>query len=457
MNTVRGRAFAWLAHPVTVVALALLIVNDHVLKAAYPGWVTGKLSDVAGMVLAPPLLAALAGLIAPRLAFRRLAVVAIVAVGAGFTFVKLWSYGAELASATWSLLTPSLVRADPTDLLALPFLAVARWTADRPASRRWLRALRLAVVLPVALFGVAATSSDEPRESSPSARVVTVGGDGGLYLGAVGPGRNWSVSRDGARTWVEAEEPSDAEPVPCTGRGPSVCYRVVSGELAVQSDRGDARWPDSWRIDERDRRGLEKVYRTGDLSSVSLSVVDVPGGHVVVVANGRDGFAVRDRLGVWTRIGFPGLPASVAPATLASLTPQPEEEPDSPGFALAFLIGGLVLTAVPVWRLWQSGAGVWWWALFLPLNAAAVLTVLLDPTVAAGVTLATGLICPAVAMVGARVRATSVLGAFLLVAAAMAVSFLLWLGISDREVGSMVVLMALGGAAVTPAVAKVMT
>ena len=57
---------AWLAHPVTVAALVVLLVNDHLLKYAYPGWVTGKLSDVAGLVLAPALLASLVTLLARR-------------------------------------------------------------------------------------------------------------------------------------------------------------------------------------------------------------------------------------------------------------------------------------------------------------------------------------------------------------------------------------------------------
>ena len=35
----------------------LLALNDHVLKQAWPGWVTGKLSDVAGLVVAPAVLA----------------------------------------------------------------------------------------------------------------------------------------------------------------------------------------------------------------------------------------------------------------------------------------------------------------------------------------------------------------------------------------------------------------
>jgi hypothetical protein len=35
-----------LASPVFAVSILLLIVNDHVLKAAWPGLVTGKLSDI---------------------------------------------------------------------------------------------------------------------------------------------------------------------------------------------------------------------------------------------------------------------------------------------------------------------------------------------------------------------------------------------------------------------------
>jgi hypothetical protein len=32
-------------------ALAVLLINDIVLKAAFPGWLTGKLSDLAGVAM----------------------------------------------------------------------------------------------------------------------------------------------------------------------------------------------------------------------------------------------------------------------------------------------------------------------------------------------------------------------------------------------------------------------
>jgi hypothetical protein len=47
------RHWRWLAHPVTVLALLVLILNDHVWKTRQPGLVTGKLSDAAGLVLMP--------------------------------------------------------------------------------------------------------------------------------------------------------------------------------------------------------------------------------------------------------------------------------------------------------------------------------------------------------------------------------------------------------------------
>ena len=50
-----------LTHPGWWCALALLALNDHMLKGSglLPGALTGKLSDVAGMVAAPVLAAAL--------------------------------------------------------------------------------------------------------------------------------------------------------------------------------------------------------------------------------------------------------------------------------------------------------------------------------------------------------------------------------------------------------------
>src|SRR5688572_3196523 len=54
-STVPGEA---LLHPVALASIAVLLINDHFLKAAWPGLITWKLSDFAGLVFFPPLLVA---------------------------------------------------------------------------------------------------------------------------------------------------------------------------------------------------------------------------------------------------------------------------------------------------------------------------------------------------------------------------------------------------------------
>jgi len=125
-----GRA---LLTPTWLAALAVLGVNDHLLKGAglLPGAVTGKLSDLAGMLVAPALLAALLGLRS-----RRGLLLAHVAIAAVFAAIKLspaaadaWSWVMGLVGMPWA------ITVDATDLLALPALALG-WQVLMPAMRR---------------------------------------------------------------------------------------------------------------------------------------------------------------------------------------------------------------------------------------------------------------------------------------------------------------------------------
>ncbi len=152
-------ALRWLGAPVTVLCLALLALNDHVLKFAWPGLVTGKLSDVTGLVVAPPLLAvALAAIRVPRPH-----VAALAATGVGFALTKSTEAGAQVASAIWSVGFPSYIRHDLTDLLALPGLLVAervrRSARSLGTSARARAGLAVgAAVLPFAVLATTATS-----------------------------------------------------------------------------------------------------------------------------------------------------------------------------------------------------------------------------------------------------------------------------------------------------------
>ncbi|MEU4778884.1 hypothetical protein [Micromonospora sp. NPDC023633] len=330
-------ALAWLGHPATVAALVLLVANDHLLKAAFPGFVTGKLSDVAGLLLAPPLVAVLLTLVVPRLPARVAVAFGLGLVAAGFTAVKSIGYAAAGASALWSAVSgPSLVRADRTDLLALPALALAWWVWSRarrePVRRRSARLVRLLVLLPAATLAVAATSAvhhpDAVRAAVLDERLAA--GTGHSYANqAFGSAPTWRLSDDGGATW---RDPTRGENEALTGaRGPVAgpfsrscstatptrCYRPVPGRLAVeQSDDAGRSWRPAWGATEAQRAVLRRQYpdpgpRGERIATQELTVRDTGDGrHVVLVANGRDGFAVRRPDGSWERLGFVGTEAA---------------------------------------------------------------------------------------------------------------------------------------------------
>ena len=113
-----------LHHPLFLGALALLALNDHVLKGAgvLPGAVTGKLSDVAGLLVAPLVCAWLL-----RVRTTRGWTLAHVAVGLGFALQELPIVTHSIHAHVGVCLV-----ADATDLLALPALLVSHRVLGRP-------------------------------------------------------------------------------------------------------------------------------------------------------------------------------------------------------------------------------------------------------------------------------------------------------------------------------------
>lgn len=139
-----------LTHPCWWAALALLVANDHLFKGSgvLPPTLTGKLSDFAGMLVAPALLATLAR-VRTRAGFAR----AHLAIGVWFGAINLWPPAARAWEAAFALTPfPWATTVDPTDLMALPFLGVSLL-----AFTRWCEApAPLGVAL--ARLGVAAGS-----------------------------------------------------------------------------------------------------------------------------------------------------------------------------------------------------------------------------------------------------------------------------------------------------------
>lgn len=140
-------------HPVALSSLAVLVLNDHLLKGVAPGWLTGKLSDVAGLVFLPFLIVATVDAIRRRRPPGILAAaVTASATAVVFAAIKLLdpvrSFAAEVAGVLRAPLdagsalaagtalpsvSPAAIVADPSDVVAVVACAAIVLVARRAA------------------------------------------------------------------------------------------------------------------------------------------------------------------------------------------------------------------------------------------------------------------------------------------------------------------------------------
>ena len=149
MKTNLSCSSAALLHPITLTALALWAINDHLLKGWGPPLLTGKLSDVTGLAVCPTVLLGIIEWCAPELVqrqWRTLLIASCTAIGLLVVGLELsepvqlayrYALGAARFVAATLLAWLGGVRApvfalvsttpDVTDLLTLPALAIPCW------------------------------------------------------------------------------------------------------------------------------------------------------------------------------------------------------------------------------------------------------------------------------------------------------------------------------------------
>lgn len=332
-----------LASPVTLLCLALLALNDHVLKQAWPGVVTGKLSDITGLVVAPPLL----GLVLALARVPRPATVALLSTAVGFALTKSTETGADVASAAWTFVAgPSHVRPDPTDLLALPALLVA--ARVQASSRRAMPDVRRraslavgALALPFAVLATAATSCDSPEGIDD---VVVLEGD---FPGpprrdeariVVGVDYNTTVSIGPAADDVRLLSQRDLSrtvgwgtslQVACDPDQLRSCWRVLSAEppsVMVTSDGGET-WHPEYEMSADDASALHEELGEGcgeprPIRAVDVAVLATSDGPLVAVASQNAGLLLRSADGRWNLLEGEALTARAAPAPSAHPEPS---------------------------------------------------------------------------------------------------------------------------------------
>ena len=130
-----------------------------------------------------------------------------------------------------------------------------------------------------------------------------------------GPWVGWDEWIIGNNGEIAGIVPHKGRTPPSSARGTDCldqrCYRVVRGELRVEKSLdGGITYVTAWEIGGTVYDRLVSSHGgvgdpAADLASLSLVVKAVDGGHVVFVANGRDGLLYRDVTGEWRRIGIP--------------------------------------------------------------------------------------------------------------------------------------------------------
>jgi len=138
--------------PTVLGSLLVLVINDQWAKVQYKSWVTGKLSDVAGVYALPVVIAAILASRRPSATIRLLFASAVL-TALGFAMVKLTregnaAWGWSLGGLRWAVRAPLVpfgrhlgsvrrVEAlrDPTDLLAVLVTPLAVFLGSRAIRR----------------------------------------------------------------------------------------------------------------------------------------------------------------------------------------------------------------------------------------------------------------------------------------------------------------------------------
>jgi hypothetical protein len=163
--------FDELCHPLPLAAIAVLLVNDHLLKGAglLPALVTGKLSDVAGLFFFPIFLFVVSRAIWQLVSGRAFPTRVMLWCAVGLTVAGFGALKVSAAFNTWAASWWGVAVMDPTDLLCLPVCLVAaiwverRWHSPRETSVPLLA--QYAVVLVAAAVSVA--TSPPPARNFP--------------------------------------------------------------------------------------------------------------------------------------------------------------------------------------------------------------------------------------------------------------------------------------------------
>jgi hypothetical protein len=333
-----GASLVVLASPPSLVAIALLLINDHLFKQMWPSLVTGKLSDFAGLYFAPYVLLA-AMFVIPFKALQRkpfsLARIVYLAIATGFVALKVSeATAAPLLAAASGLGFPVVITADPSDLAALCMLPLSyvAWSARMRQLAGQPRRLLHSVTFAVAALSIVASSTAQPEISS-----IAIDAAGDVYAAVE------YTSADGV--YVADFETHSWRKLATTGRQlvadphrPGTVYLLEAGRAA----------PTVGRLTSD---GVKQIgppppdARRSAVYGPSL-LVAAPWVHrTLFVSRNGELLTTNDNGGTWVNVGTPG--------EMRALAVSSEE-------GLIYIVTGSALTPGVAWLYRSRDAGSHW-------------------------------------------------------------------------------------------------
>lgn len=298
-----------LGHPLSLVSISLLLLNDHVFKVISPSWLTGKLSDFAGLFFFPFIVAA--GLSALLFKFnfksRTIGQVSFSVVAIWFLLLKTSSYFNSLSSQFASPIVGYQTQfiLDWTDLIGLTAMLPAwkLWNQNQP----WRRNKFAYVILSVGIFASIATSP--PLPTVETVTHLSIANDAVVAFDV--KHQTMATSEDGGKNWTRSDGYSDKFPneyvalpkVECWTDNESECYRIDGNKIVeISKNRGET-WDVSWELPTDRITYLNRVNPDIDLGPYDLIIIPWEGRDYVLVAMGDEGI-LRKELpdGAWERI-----------------------------------------------------------------------------------------------------------------------------------------------------------
>jgi hypothetical protein len=356
-NPALENSLACLQHPLTLLSIAILLLNDHVLKVVSPSWVTGKLSDFAGLFFFPFIVAAGLSLVLSKfnLSRQRVGQIAFGLVAVWFVLLKTVPFVNSLTAQFASLFigAPARLILDPTDLIALVVLLPAwiiwKYQKNSTISKRAYVSLSIGVVACLATSPVPPPFSDV---------VALTYRDGILYakssvafylVRSTDKGDTWEGVGYSNDDWKTIDTALGERKLPIHVCDPAIqqtCYRIDGTDKVLVSNDGGQSWQIAWETPPERLEFISHISR--DITTYDLIIAAENGSRYLFVAMGNNGILRRQLPdGEWIRLG------------VEKAQPAPFYAPTF-GSAIGFVIQELIIwIGVAFLALLISSVAIW--------------------------------------------------------------------------------------------------